>query len=54
MSGGFKAEPSCIGGILTWKIINLRDKSVIAKGPTINDAVKNAIDKTEREEEMEE
>lgn len=54
MSDGILAQPVNIGGVITWKIINLRDKSVIAKGSTINDAVKNAIDKTEREEEIEE
>lgn len=54
MGDGIKAEPTYIGGILVWKIINLRDKSVIAQGPTVNDAVKKAIDKTVGEEEMEE
>ena len=54
MSDGIKAEPFSIGGILVWKIINLKDNSVIAQGPTVNDAVKKAIDNTEREEEIEE
>ena len=54
MGDGIKAEPTYIGGILVWKIINLKDNSVIAHGPTVNDAVKKAIDNTEREEEIEE
>lgn len=54
MGDGIKAEPTYIGGILVWKIINLKDNSVIAQGPTVNDAMKKAIDNTEREEEIEE
>ena len=41
MNDGILAQPVNIGGLITWKIISLRDKSVIAKGPTINEAVRN-------------
>lgn len=50
MSDGIKAEPSYIGGIIVWKIINLKTNEVIAEGPTINEAVRKIQPDVTREE----
>lgn len=54
MSEGFKAEPSYIGGILVWKIISLKDHSVLAEGPTVNEAINNIVSDFYDEEAREE